>query len=290
VLDVRVALYFDGRDFHAGWRDRADGRLVDFTRIAAWLAGRVGGARLWSALYYTAVGSGGVGVEAPEGLAGFLDMLESQPGYFVRRLPRRVRRVRCDGCGDEARAADGREIVGAITADLVRDAAQGAFDIAVLLAGDVSYAPAATAARTLGRQVWVATWGGAGLSQGLRKAAFGHLDLAAGLSDFAQDAEGVGAARSDPGGLCAPGGEGGRQAPRDRAAERSFLDDLGRAEDRFDGGYVGLSYFVTRWRSDRLTPSANERRRLLDRLVDDGRVEIYAAPDGSKAIRRAEGG
>ena len=63
------------------------------------------------------------------------------------------------------------------------------------------------------------------------------------------------------------------------------MDELKRAEIKFHGGYLGLNYFVTRWRSDRLDASPDVRRRILDRLASDGKVEIYAAPDGTKAIK-----
>ena len=70
------------------------------------------------------------------------------------------------------------------------------------------------------------------------------------------------------------------------AAEGVFLAELAAAERKFAGGYVGVSYFVNSWRSNLLDPGAELRQRLLTRLVDAGRVLIYDAPDGSKAMRR----
>ncbi|HQM12735.1 MAG TPA: hypothetical protein PK140_25265, partial [Polyangiaceae bacterium] len=66
-----------------------------------------------------------------------------------------------------------------------------------------------------------------------------------------------------------------------------FLEEIRRAEEKFMGGYVGANYFVTRWASDGLGETAELRRRMLDVLVEEGKVEIYDAPDGNKAIRLA---
>jgi uncharacterized LabA/DUF88 family protein len=68
----------------------------------------------------------------------------------------------------------------------------------------------------------------------------------------------------------------------------AFLSELRVAECKFTGGYVGLNYFVTRWKSDRLVQSADIRRRILDRLVEQNKIEVYLAADGVKAIRTAD--
>lgn len=64
-----------------------------------------------------------------------------------------------------------------------------------------------------------------------------------------------------------------------------LLDEVRAAEEQFSGGYVGLGYFINKWRSSQLTPSPTVRQNLIDDLRDEGLVEIYVAPDGFKAIR-----
>ena len=64
-----------------------------------------------------------------------------------------------------------------MVADMLRLAAVGAFDILVLMSGDADHAPAVEGVRALGRQAYVATWGGIGLSRRIRRAAFDHIDL-----------------------------------------------------------------------------------------------------------------
>ena len=161
-----------------------------------------------------------------------------------------------------------------MVADMLRLAAVGAYDILVLLSGDADHAPAIDGVRALGKQAYVASWGGAGVSQRIRRAAFDHVDLLQGLTIF-------------------------ERSPRDEEsadlllenddvrerAQHNFLEELRIAEQKFDGGYVGLGYFVTRWRSSTLDPNPEFRRAILDLLVDEDSVEIYDAPDGAQAIR-----
>ena len=60
---MRVAIFFDGKNFHAGYRARASGGLrIDFPRMAQWLVERAGGSTLWAAHYYTGVVRGHVKV------------------------------------------------------------------------------------------------------------------------------------------------------------------------------------------------------------------------------------
>ena len=96
---MRVALFFDGKNFYSGWKQSASGAVLDFPRMAEWLVATVGGNRLWGAYYYTGIESGEAGEqESQKKLAGFLDMLETQPGFFVKRFPRKARAFRCQQC------------------------------------------------------------------------------------------------------------------------------------------------------------------------------------------------
>jgi len=188
---MRVCIFFDGKNFHSGWRDEAAGRRLTFPKLSKWLVERVGGSLLWGAYYYTGIEMGSAAVtEGQKKLAGFLDMLELQPGFFVKRFPRKTTMFQCAACGAENRYTQEKEVDTTMVADMLRLAAVGAFDVLVLVSGDSDHAPAIEGVRAIGRQAYVSTWGRAGLSARLRKAAFDHIDLMEGLSFF-EDAEGA---------------------------------------------------------------------------------------------------
>lgn len=196
---MRVCIFFDGKNFHSGWRDEAGGRRLAFPRLSKWLVERVNGSLLWGAYYYTGIEMGQAAVtEGQKKLAGFLDMLELQPGFFVKRFPRKTTMFQCASCNAENRYTQEKEVDTTMVADMLRLAAVAAFDVLVLVSGDSDHAPAIEGVRALGRQAYVSTWGRAGLSSRLRKAAFDHIDLLEGLSFF-EDVEG-----SSPGAPPAP--------------------------------------------------------------------------------------
>ena len=139
----------------------------------------------------------------------------------------------------------------------------------------------------------------AGLSSRIRRASFDHIDLLEGLLRFERPDDGVPASVPVPGHFDSPSTMRGAEVGLDRFRDEgsyvfddrhrsTFIEEVRRAEEKFQGGYVGANYFVTRWSSEVLEDSPESRRRLLDVLVDDGRVEVYEAPDGKKAIRLTE--
>lgn len=278
---MRVALFFDGKNFYSGLKDRAPDNIIDFTKMSRWLVKRVGASHLWGAYYYTGVETGtGARTEGQSKLAGFLDMLELQPGFFVKRFPRKVHSFNCVNCGAINRFTLEKEIDTTMAADMLQLAAVGAFDIMVLLSGDADHTPAAEAVRTLGKQVYVATWGRTGLSTRIRKAVFDHIDLLEGLRSFAQPADeyreqqALRASEEDMEDLII-----------DQSMLDVFMEELHKAEMTFTTGYVGMNYFLKRWQSDRLLPNPEDRRHIMDVLIDEERIEIYEAPDGNKALR-----
>jgi len=316
---MRVAIFFDGKNFHAGWRSKADGVRVDFPDLARWIIQACGGSTLWGANYYTGVERGERADEdGQRKLTSFLNMLDLQPGYFVHRFPRKFATSVCDTCGNEARYTQEKEVDTTLVADMLRTAALGAADIFVLVSGDTDHAPAVEGVRALGKQAFVASWGGYGLSPRLRRAAFDHIDLLNGMEKFS---EGVYSESQS----AAPVSEHRHHAD-DRAADHNDHEDhedypsdddtgfevvgdgplidgiidgespvntgphaeiareLRRAEEWFEGGYVGLNYFLTRWKSPVLDPSPEGRRKLLHELAEEGLVDIYEV-DGAMAVR-----
>jgi uncharacterized LabA/DUF88 family protein len=290
---VRIAIFFDGKNFYSGWRATAEGLVVDFVKLSQWLVRKAGGSRLWGAYYYTGIETGEAAChESQRRLVTFLDQLEFLPGFFVHRFPRKARQRRCEKCGGIARYTQEKEVDTTMVADMLRLAAVDAFDAAVLVSGDSDHAPAVEGVRTLGKQVYVATWGQEGLSPRVRKAAFDHIDLKDGLAEFASTPQPVDSPRpiatvqsaaiqtAMPDGQVKPTrGDGSEDA------ETAFLQELACAESRFKGGYVGVNYFLKKWKSRRLSEGFQARNRILQKLLAKGRIETFDAPDGKKALR-----
>lgn len=302
---MKVALFFDGKNFYRSWREKADGRRVDFSRLSSWLMKRVGATHLWGAHYYTGIEIGSAAEsDAQRNLSRFLNDLEVLPGYFVYRFPRRARSGTCSNCGAETRFSLEKEVDTTMVADMLRLAAVNAFDVMVLISGDTDHAPAVEGVKMLGKKVYLASWGGYGLSTRLLRAAFDHIDLLEGVGNFEMSDSAVGLVsplslggddEADGDDLAAPrataygidrsgdeddDGDDDRDDPAD-----ILLEELRFAERQFAGGYVGLNYFVRRWKSPRLSEAPDWRSRLLDELIADGDVEVYTAEDGNKAVR-----
>ena len=140
---MRVALFFDGKNFYRAYKQVAPGQRIDFPGMANWLVKRVGGNYLWGAYYYTGVGSPETGDDdGQQSLSRFLDMLETQPGFFVKRFPRKLRTLRCPHCQTLNRYLQEKEVDTTMVADILSLAAVGAYDIIVLVSGDADHAPA----------------------------------------------------------------------------------------------------------------------------------------------------
>ncbi len=273
---MRVALFFDGKNFYHGWKDSASEHRVNFSSLASWLVRRASGDRLWGAYYYTGIETGSAAeTVSQQHLSQFLNRLETLPGYFVQRCMRKNRSIRCESCGTVNRFTEEKEVDTTMVADILRLAAVNAFDVMVLVSGDTDHGPAVDGARSLGKQVYVASWGGSGLSSRLRKAAFEHIDLLEGLDAFSDHEE---TSAEDA-------AEQRSSSETEESPDAVFLSELAHAEKKFAGGYVGLNHFVRNWHSDRLDSTPQGRRRILDQLTREGRVEIYTAEDGNQAIR-----
>lgn len=276
---MRTAIFVDGKTFYGGWRERAQAQRIHFGRLVEWLIARAGGGTSTGVHYYTSI------APAPEGapdsehrLNTFLDMLEAQRGYRIHRYQRRIQSPTCDACGAPVRVWNDAEVELAMTADAVRLAALGAFDRAVFVSPSVNLFIAAEAIANLGRPVVVATWGVNVVAGRLRRAAFDVIDLNTGLTAFGTDP----AAGPDPDSLAIDDDD---VAP---SLLRAFVEQLRAAQERFEAGYVGANYFVTRWRGADFDATAFEKRRALDRLVREGVIELYDA-GSDKAIRLVAG-
>src|SRR3989338_1454000 len=280
---MRVALFFDGKNFYSGWREAARGRRIDFAKLSEWLVTRAKGSSLWGAYYYTAIEDTGLSVtDTQQKLSGFLDMLETQPGFFVHTFKRKIGSLACQECSTENGYSIEKEVDTSMVAHMIKLAAVDAYDTLVLMSGDSDYAPAIDAVRSLGKQAYIASWGGTGVSKRTRNAAFDHIDMLNGIAFFERELsdEDLYADSLDPEDVVSEIAE----VTGDEAMD-AFLAELEQAQSKFSGGYVGLGYFLTRWRSTHLDTTPDVRRRVLDKLLAEGFVETYNAPDGALAIR-----
>jgi uncharacterized LabA/DUF88 family protein len=287
---MRVTIFIDGKNYYEGSLAPSSGRRVSFPALADWLVAQVGGSVHWGTHYYTGTYLEPASMENREEtgrltkeLKKFLNGLELERGFFVHRFPREPQRKECPHCGRHVSFSREKEVDTTLVADMLRLAAVDAFDVAVLVSGDRDHAPAVEGVRLLGKQVYVATWGKHGLANRLRAAAFDHIDLSAGVDTFAAAVQSpdVITSESDSGG----DRPDGHSLGSDPDAVGILVAALRSAERRLP--FVGANYFLRRWRDPDLEDSLDIRSRLLDSALKTGRVELYAAPDGSRAIRAA---
>lgn len=283
---IRVALFFDGRNFYSGWKETADSRRVDFARLAKWLVQRAGGTLLSGAYYYTGVGevSDERSSASHQKLMGFLEMLESQPGFFVHTFRRKVGSIDCEQCGFENRYTSDKEADLAVVSHMLQLAAVDAYDVVVLMSGDVDYTPALEAVRAMGKQAHVASWGGTGVGKRLRAMAFSHIDMLDGLDAFEHPT-----AQSEPLSLL-ESNDASVDVAQFTGEQRldAFMSELMQAEKKFEGGYVGMGYFLNNWRSIHLDDSPQARREVLNHLVVENLVDSYEVGDGKMALRLSQ--
>jgi uncharacterized LabA/DUF88 family protein len=286
---MRIALFFDGKNFSSGWRDKTGSRPIDLHTLALWIVSQVGGSdsRFVGAHYYTGVETGPAAeTEAQKNLATFLSKVELLPGFFVRRFERKAKRIRCRHCNTENVFTQEKEVDTSMVADMLRLAAVDAFDALVLISGDADLTPAVEGVESLGKQVYVASWGGSGLSKRIRKAAFDHIDLMEGIESAAFQASATPVTQNEAVTL-EKNKKLGAPVTNDLhgSGEDAFLEALKQAEKHFSTAYVGLHYFVKNWKSPALTADTQIRSRLLETLIKKGLVEKYTADDQSQAIR-----
>jgi len=322
----RVVIFLDGKNFYRGLQEANVAREIDFSTFARWVVAEAGGDDLGAAHYYTGVYAEEADARGPA-LDRFLSYVEMQNGFFVHRFSRRTVVRTCPRCNADIDFTQEKEVDTRIVADMVSLAARRAMEIAILVSGDQDMAPALDALRDLGVKAYVATWGGHGLSRRLRTAAFGHIDLLAGLDTFGKVVvreegtrdplvvEGTG---GDPAGhplpdeaATTPGlNEGPTPEPDplhlpmpiaapgphsvtsigDDDDLLLFLSELRRAQRHFEpsGGFVGAHYFLTKWRSPNASFAPEQRPDLLRRALLAHLVEEFRNDDGEAVLRCAD--
>lgn len=275
---MRVALFFDGPNFYRSMEVVRADLEVDYERLADWLVTRVGGpqAELIGAWYHT-------GLSDQPLLDRFLRGLELRPGYYVRRHRVVERSTTCPRCGESSQGRVEKGVDTAIAVDMVRMTARGILDRAVLLSGDEDMLPAVQAVQEMGRPVWLASWGGIGLSMPLRSAAYGHIDLLEGV-----DAWSTGRTRGGGGEPTHPEGA----APIDadalpRTARDLVLEQVRQATAYFEerNGHLSRAYFENRWDAvGQDLPQGLARTVEVDALLEAGAIELYEATVNGRRV------
>lgn len=302
---MRVALFFDGKNFYHGLREvQSPDYRINFPRLANWLREKTNGSVIVGAYYYTGVEP--PSQELPESagkLEGFLKIIQSQRGFYVRRFPRWRHTDVCKKCGEEHHYTHEKQVDTSIVADMVKGAAIDAYDVAILLSGDADFIPAIEVVNSLGKQVYVATWNGIGQAERIRSVAYDLINLTEGINKFEEIPKSSTTSTSLPDEAPVEPEEEVEEDEGERYAflsenEKEFLYELERAQKHFgrkrfgndEPGFVGLGFFMTKWQSDddREIPLPSDpdlRRELLDELTSMGRVEVYNTGKGSMAIR-----
>lgn len=284
---MRIAVFFDGKNFYEGMR-RFDATIeIDQERFTDWVVRAVGGetAEFAGAYYYTghsadpAVGP----VTRAQALGAFLDRLATLRGYFVRREPRVRRQTTCAVCHAAYEYTTEKRVDTRMVAELIQYAAVNAYDVAVLASGDEDFVPAVEAVDRLGKRVYVGHWPGQPVSRQLREACFGHVDFGLGLDDFLSQRR----RRPEtvlPTAADRPLPEAATPTEDTGPLHDVVLRELRNAEAQLP--WISRWYFVNMWRGESLPSSAAERERIIDELIGLGHVreQMVTDPKGRPTI------
>ena len=257
---MKVALFFDGKNFYMASQRYAPDLGIDYSKLANWLTGQVSddsgdfvGARYYTGFIPPNEESGAVA------FSEFLNELEIQLGYFVKREPRVHRTAICKECGSKYTYRTEKRVDTQLVADMIHFAAVNAYDVAILLSGDQDFAPAVDAVNALGKRVYLAVWPGHGVSKELRIRCYGQIPLEEGVPEFS-----TGKARGrDVSYAASPSGD----------PEENMVAEIARAVEYHRRGYISRGHFLTKWRPQFDIPATGDSREaMLDKLVDEGRV------------------
>ena len=271
--EMRVCLFFDGKNHMKDLRRAAQDRWLNHQALAKWTVEQVGGTRLSAAYYYTGVPNPNDDAQERHALSDLLDELERRPGFFVRRFNRRSTSRECPHCNSNISYTEEKQVDTSLVADMVMLAANDAYDVAVVFSGDLDIAPGLNAVHALGKQAWIATFGDGGLSRSLSRSAWAHLDLAKHIDSFAypelSNSQVIHRVPVTP-----------------ERLDGEVLRELQRAQSHFvtGGGFVGAHYFIHRWKGHAIPEAPEDRRQSLQRLMSAHLVETYQV-DGKTALR-----
>lgn len=257
---MKVAMFFDGKNFYKGLRGYNPHLEIDYNKFAEWITSVAGGAnsRFVGAYYYT--GFSHNHSPAARAFANFLKGLEVQKGYFIKREPRVKRSAWCKICHKKYAYMAEKRVDTRLVAELIQFAAVDAFDIGVLASGDQDLIPAVEAASALGKQIFVATWPGQGLSKDLRACCFGQIGLEKGVSFFSTKKPPTAVKTEE-------------MSPDE--LKKKVLEELDKAASVMPS-YVSRWYFENEWQSLSGLLLIDDRKALIDEMITEGRIEQYS--------------
>lgn len=277
----KMALFIDGKNFYSGWRDTANPTKINFSKMVSWLADKVDADQIAGAFYYT-----GIEIEGhkknQKKLLNFLESLQHESKFTVRKFPKKTKHFNCPDCGKEHIFLQERETETSLVSDMLELVAKKRVDTIILISGNSTFAHPVSVAKDLGVTVHVASWDDVGMSQRLSSLAQSSINLMDGLKFFELVYESSSNKTTEA-------EVEYEDVEEDEATilanNKALMEELDKAEKKFNGGYVGLNYFVSRWASSKLDSDPTYRRDIIDDLVDEGLVEIYKASDGKDAVR-----
>jgi hypothetical protein len=177
-MSKRVVIFIEGKSFHRGYLTFASDAMINFPRMAHWLADYVGG-ELYGAHYYTALD------ESEGRLRDFLNMVASKEGYFVHDSPRHYQPSSCQGCKEKLFVQTDKFVDIALSTDIVHLASINAFDVAIFLTNDPAHARILSVVQMMGRQAWVGNWDK--VCQELQQVSFGSIILKNAVHRFSSE-------------------------------------------------------------------------------------------------------
>lgn len=303
-MSQRVRIFLDFWNFQLTWNERTSKARCDWPRLAPLLNDSCAvllGPRstdldlLETRIYASVSEREGEDQRLKRWLDEYLNRL---PGYNVQVRVREKRRlhVRCRNCGLEPVICQcgatltksiEKGVDTAIVTDMLGLAWEGAYDIAILVSSDGDFVPAVEHIQRKGLRIVNACWSGQG--HNLAKNCWASLsldELVPGLRrTWAQASPEVG---PDVEGPSDPSPVSDAAVPGDLAA---FVAEANRAREHFKakGGFLGASYFVSRWTSPAIPPPGDERQRLLEEAVRRGLLELTDVKDSQGKPTKAIG-
>ena len=269
---MRVALFFDGNNFYRSMGLLQEGLELDYDRLVSWIITKVGGenGHFVGAYYYTGFSEG-------TGLDRFLRGLELRTGFFVRREPIVERSFQCGHCGGINSQQIEKRVDTRLVAEMIMMAAMGNYDRAVVFSGDEDLVPALDAVGQLGKQAFVAGWGGRAMSSKLRVHSFGTIDLTEGIEHFTTGRF--------------------RTSQEEHIGDECYNDNNATIDDLFaqvqeawsyfNGrkGHVSRWFFENKWKPNgRCPPPGSLRQKLLDDLMIQGKIESFEAEVNGRIV------
>lgn len=266
---MRVALFFDGNNFYRSLRSQYKDTEIDYEKLVKWVIKEVDPqkASFVGAYYYT-------GYCEKSSLERFLGGLELRRGFFIRREPIVERESECPNCNSSFRYQIEKRVDTRLVAEMVKMAAIDAFDRAIVFSGDEDLVPALETVASLGKQVFVATWGGYSLSRAMRVNCFGVIDLVEGMKYFSEEKK--------------------EEASEKKCTVMSRVElanalyrQLLEAHQYFNGidRQVTRWYFENRWKpTGPCPPPGDPRQEVLDMLIEKGKVEVFSTTVNGREV------